>query len=335
MNNFSADKFYADTIENNNKVSFIESNEIEEQISRYKKEKSGKIQFNIILKPLLISLTALAASFFIDLAYVPVLGNIAIDFGRSLFPGWQPINQSITPLNFWWIPLLAYIIFVIFAYKAFNDLKAEVSRPGAGTSSEIIDRISASAISVVDGISTALPIIGAAILLISIKLGPEIFLGLSVPFEIKALIVLALGKLFEPVFDKLGIEFQHIINRAAEIKENYLTQVQVRNTNKLLRQIESQSAGLASFSTPSFNTADLDRYNAAMETSANLARQTTEYLKASYHLMEKINSLPQINQQQLAGLNQLTANIMRAAESLKDEKTIMALKSLENIIEKR
>jgi hypothetical protein len=333
MNNYSADKGLEDSMVNNG-FNFIESNEIEEEISRYKKQNADKIKFNIILKPLLISFIALIVSFFIDLAYVPILGNVTLNFARSLFPGWVPINQSIVPLNFWWIPLLSYLVFLGFAYKAFLDLKTELSRPGVGTSSEIIDRISGSAISVVDGVSTALPIIGAAILLISIKLGPEIFLGLSVPFEIKSLIVLALGKLFEPVFDKLGIEFQHIINRATEIKENYFIQVQIKNTNKLLHQIGTRSANLT-IPEPAVSPEDLLRLNSAMETSMNLAKETTTYLKATHQLMEKINSLPVINQQRLDELNKLTSNILRASESLKDEKTITALKSLENIIEKR
>src|SRR5690606_41659691 len=65
-------------------------------------------------------------------------------------------------------------------------------------------------------------------------------LGLAVPFEIKSLIVLALGKLFEPVFDTLGVEFQHVINRAQEVKERYYTEIQLRNSRKLLAQMEKQ-----------------------------------------------------------------------------------------------
>jgi len=33
-----------------------------------------------------------------------------------------------------------------------------------------------------------------------------------VPFEVKALIILAIGKLFEPVLDQLGLEFQNIVD---------------------------------------------------------------------------------------------------------------------------
>ncbi len=107
--------------------------------------------------------------------------------------------------------------------------------------SETIDRIISSYTSVTDSISTALPLIGAAILLISIKLGEEIFLGLSVPFEVKALIVLALGKLFEPVLDQLGVEFQNIVNHVRDIKERYFSRIQIENSKNLLKTIGKRS----------------------------------------------------------------------------------------------
>ena len=62
-----------------------------------------------------------------------------------------------------------------------------------------------------------------SILLISIKLGEEVFLGLSVPFEVKALIVLAIGKLFEPVLDQLGMEFQAVVNHVSDIRDKYFS----------------------------------------------------------------------------------------------------------------
>lgn len=101
---------------------------------------------------------------------------MTFDLARSLFPGWQAPIEAFEPYSFWWLPVAVYALFIFVAYLAYNKLKLEIIRTPA---SETIDRIIESSTSVVDSISTALPLIGAAILLVSIKLGEEVFLGLS------------------------------------------------------------------------------------------------------------------------------------------------------------
>ena len=306
-------------------------NELDQKLSEYKRAQIEKITFRILIKPLLISFVALIISFFLDLSYVPLLGNITIDFAKALFPAWQPINQQIEPLSFWWIPILTYLIFVGFAFKAYYELKHEANYL---SSSEIIDRITGSAMSVIDGIATALPLIGAAILLISIKLGPEIFLGLSVPFEIKALIVLALGVLFEPVMDKLGVEFQHIVNRSREIKDRYYSEIQILETNTILAKIEEQ---LSKINNPVSNTlkpAELENYQKIFENLLALSKETYKYTAASQGILEKMNGFGSIQPEHIENVKSLTKLMIEAAQSMKDDKTIAALKSLENIIKK-
>ena len=174
-------------------------NGLEEELANYSQTAVDKIRFTLIIKPALISFVALIISFFLDISYVPFLGNISVKIATSLFPAWKPSEAMIAPYSFWWLPVIVYLFFLFFSYLAYSKLKLEIVRTPA---SETIDRIITSYTTIVDSISTALPLIGAAILLISIKLGEEVFLGLSVPFEVKALIVLAIGKLFEPVLDQ-------------------------------------------------------------------------------------------------------------------------------------
>ncbi len=112
-------------------------------------------------------------SFFIDVASVPILGEVTFDLARSLFPGWQPPVDAFEPYSFWWLPVAVYALFIFISFLAYNRLKLEIIRTPA---SETIDRIIEASTSVIDSISTALPLIGAAILLVSIKLGEEIFL---------------------------------------------------------------------------------------------------------------------------------------------------------------
>ncbi len=220
----------------NEKLAFEISkmNSLDELISSYVVETIKKKKFSLILKPAIISFVALIISFFMDISSVPVLGNISRDIAKSLFPTWQPAVQAFEPYRFWWLPILVYLLFVFFAYLAYEKLKIEIVRNPA---SETIDRVITSYTSVVDSIATALPLLGAALLLISIKMGEEIFLGLSVPFEIKALIVLALGKLFEPVLDQLSVEFQNIATHVSDLKERYFSRIQTENSRNILDQL--------------------------------------------------------------------------------------------------
>jgi len=211
---------------------------LEEELERYTQTAVNNIKFTLIIKPAIISFVALIISFFLDLSTVPILGDITIKIAQSLFPAWQPDPNMISPYSFWWLPVMVYGLFVFLSFLAYNKLRLEIVRTPA---SETIDRVISSYTSVIDSISTALPLIGAAILLISIQLGEEVFLGLSVPFEVKALIVLALGKLFEPVLDQLSVEFQNVVNHVSDIKERYFSRIQIENSKNLLKQISGSS----------------------------------------------------------------------------------------------
>jgi len=311
----------------------FKSNGLEEEINRFKESKLKEIKFRVVIKHILFSLLALFLSFFLDLAYVPLLGNITINITKSLFPNWSPINQAFTSISFWWMPVIAYLLFLLFAYKAYGELRREVKQ---STSPDIIDRIIGSAISIIDGIATALPLIGAAILLISIKLGPEIFLGLSVPFEIKALIVLALGKLFEPVLDELSVEFQHVINRANELKNRYYAQTQIEHFQKVIDQL-NENAKMANVATVAdyMPLNDLKQYEEVYQNMAQLSLFMHQNLKNSYEMLEKINNLQSLNFQKLGELKTLADAVANASNALKDERTLKALESLETILTKR
>ena len=144
------------------------------ELDRYKETALNNIRFSVIIKPAIISLVALLLSFFLDLSTVPILGNITVKLAQILFPKWQPVTESFTPYSFWWLPVVVYLLFFMLAYAAFKKLKKEVMRTPV---SETIDKIVSAYTTIIDSISMALPLIGAALLLISIRLGEEVFLG--------------------------------------------------------------------------------------------------------------------------------------------------------------
>lgn len=306
---------------------YLKTNGIDAEINEFKKESLKQIRFRILSKHAVISVIALIVSLFIDVSNVPILGNISIIISQQLFPGWEPINQAISPISFWWMPFVVYLVFLLFAYKAYIELRNAVQE---SSSPEIIDRIVGSSVSVIDGISTALPLIGAAILLISIKLGPEVFLGLSVPFEIKALIVLAIGKLFEPVLDEMTVEFHHIINKANDLKSRYYAQAQLDHFEKIVKRLETNQIN----SPGAMQTTDLKIYESVLTRIVELSEQIHRNFKQTAELFGKIKDVSNFDTEKLTQLSLVAEKITQATESLKNENTVRSLQSLESLIKK-
>jgi len=305
------------------------NNGLEEELERYIRSAVDGIKFSLIIKPAIISFVALIISFFLDLSNVPILGDITVKIAQALFPAWQPDAAMISPYSFWWLPVVVYALFIFLSYLAYNKLRLEIIRTPA---SETIDRVVSSYTSVIDSISTALPLVGAAILLISIQLGEEVFLGLSVPFEVKALIVLALGKLFEPVLDQLGVEFQNVVNHVSDIKERYFSRIQIENSKNLLKQL-SAGAGSAGKGAE-LTLKDLENYKNILEQTVTLSELLQKNFTTIYTVLEKINTVQNINPEKIDHLKELANSIIQASNSLGDDKTITGLKHLESIVKK-
>jgi hypothetical protein len=300
---------------------------LEEELDSYSRAAVTRIRFDVVIKPAIISFIALIISFFLDVSKVPFLGEITFDLARTLFPGWQPPVDTFEPYSFWWLPVASYAFFIFVAYLAYNKLKVEIIRTPA---SETIDRIIEASMSIIDSIATALPLIGAAILLVSIKLGEEIFLGISVPFEIKALIVLAIGKLFEPVLDQLGVDFQNIVNHVKDIRDKYFSRIQVESSKSLMKQLNQ--TGLSGGAAVSIQ--DLEKYKSLVDESTKLSDVVRKNFIAVSDMMEKINSIQQLSSDKIQQLNVLANSITQASSSLTDERTLTGLKHLEAIVKK-
>jgi hypothetical protein len=307
----------------------VANNELELELEEYTRSAVRKIKFIVILKPAIISFIALFISFFLDLSTVPILGNITIDLAKSMFPSWQPVEESVVPYSFWWLPVVTYALFLFLSFLAYSKLKLEIIRTPA---SATIDRVISSYNSVIDSIATALPLIGAAILLISIKLGEEIFLGLSVPFEVKALIVLAIGKLFEPVLDQLGMEFQTVVNHVSDIRDKYFSRIQVENSKNILKQLNQGGAGVGG---TELSIADVEKFKLLVEQSAKLSEIMNKNFASISVLADKVNQIEGVSSQKIIELNGLANALNQASQSLGDEKTLTGLKHLEAIVLKK
>ncbi len=185
--------------------------------------------------PAIPSVIALVLSIFIDVSNVPFLGKVAENLANTVFPGGVTLNKGVEPISLWWMPFIVYALFILLAELSYRKLMKEVSSKGC--SQEIIERITNRYSTIVDGVGTALPLLGAAILLISIKEGPIVFLGFSVPFEIKSIVILAVAKLFETVFDAQGLKFAELREELNDLEKEYFTEREDIHQRAILQQL--------------------------------------------------------------------------------------------------
>ncbi|MFC2094716.1 hypothetical protein ACFLSH_03705 [Bacteroidota bacterium] len=302
---------------------------LEEEMDSYTRSAVSKIRFKLIFKPALISFIALVVSFFLDVSAVPFLGNVTFDIAQKLFPGWEPPTTAFEPYTFWWLPVVCYGLFLFISFVSYSKLKIEIIRTPV---TETIDRIIQASTSVIDSIATALPLLGAAILLVSIRLGEEVFLGISIPFEIKALIVLAIGKLFEPVLDQLGVEFQNVVNHVQDIREKYFSRIQIESSRAMLKQMSPQGMGAAKIQ---MSAAEMEQYKTFVDHTAKLSGVMLKNFASIQALLDKLNISQAVSTEKMKEVSSLAETIIKASNSLTDQKTLIALKHLEAIVVKK
>ena len=143
---------------------------------------------------------------------------------------------------------------------------------------------------------------------------------------------MALGKLFEPVLDQLGVEFQNVVNHVVDIREKYFSRIQVENSKNILKQLNSSTDGLAKGT--ELSLADVEKFKLLVEQSAKLSEIMNRNFTSISALSEKINQIENISSQKITELSALANALNQASHSLGDEKTITGLKYLESIVKK-
>ena len=116
--------------------------------------------------------------------------------------------------SLWLYPTSVYLLFIVLFFVCRKIVFEKINRenPSETEIVKVIEKWSG----IVDGIGTALPLIGAAVILFTVGLGKDyqdLFLSFAVPFEIKSLLILATAKLFESVFDEFEIQIQKNYDR--------------------------------------------------------------------------------------------------------------------------
>ncbi|MBS1518360.1 MAG: hypothetical protein JSS91_09775 [Bacteroidetes bacterium] len=275
---------------------------------------------NEFLKAALPSFLLLIISFFIGVDDVPFIGNVFQSISSYINPNSTVLNKDFLPLNLWWFPFILYILFVFFAFRANTVLRKEYvdkdKEPSEASITRIIDRYSG----IVDGLGTALPLLGAAILLISIEKGPAVFLGLAVPFEIKSILILAIAKLFDSVFDVLALQYQSIQERLKNVEQAFF------NINRPGAEVDSHENENKEPQKIIIETGvSIEQLNKIQETvqiTQNMGKEIKE-------VVDEINKLKLPDKEILERLDKTSNTIKETLEGLKNE---TALKSLENLV---
>ena len=276
--------------------------------------------FSTLFKAALPSFILLILSFFVDIAYVPFIGKVANQFASMLFPGTEILNQGVEPIQFWWLPLVAYLIFLFCAFLSNNSLKKEIALRGVseGSISRIIDRYSG----IVDAIGTALPVLGAAILLVSIKEGPTIFLGFSVPFEVKSIVVLAMAKLFDSVFSSQALKFQEIAVEINKIEEEYYfekeesTRLATLAELKELRESSAMGNGGTAHAIPQITREQLEEIRSVVKSTSEVNDQFAKNIANLNATVSQLNQTNILNPQTMSDFDKIGDSLGKVTDIL-------------------
>jgi hypothetical protein len=151
---------------------------------------------------------------------------------------YEMISSSVLPdsirevKSLWLYPTIVYIVFIlcfIWSKKIVLD-KVQKNNTSKTEVIKIIEKWSG----IVDGIGTALPLVGAAVILFTVGLGKDyqgLFLNFAVPFEIKSLLILAFAKLFESVFDEFEVQIQEMYDRVEDSESLILKDTKIEFKN--------------------------------------------------------------------------------------------------------
>ena len=140
------------------------------------------------------------------------------------------------------------------------------------------------------------------------------------------------GKLFEPVLDQLGVEFQNVVNHVKDIRDKYFSRIQIESSKSLIRQFNQSGLGGGG---GKLTEEDALRYSKVLEDASRMSELIHKNFSEVNIMMDKFNSMQHITTEKIQQLQNLANSVSQASASLSDEKTLQGLKSLESIVVKR
>ncbi len=301
----------------NLKEGFSEIVEIRKYLVEKNLNRISKAGTKDVLKALIPSLIVLFLSLYIDVAHVPILGNVA----QNIFKNYFNIEMSgVQAFQFWWLPFAAFALFMVFAWMSNMSLKKQITLKGP--SEEIITRTVDNYSGLVDSIATAMPLLGAAILLLSTQLGKDVFLGFSVPFEIKSIVILAIGKLFGTVFETQGLQYQAITEEVKDVEEEYNYYSQYQLQNRMIDSIKSTNEQLlvgltGAGSVSKFSAEEAQKIYDYIKLTRQLNDEHSKNLTSFKNTVAEFGQIKLFDATLISQMNEVINNIKSTAEVVK------------------
>ena len=301
----------------NLKEGFSEIVEIRKYLVEKNLNRISKAGTKDVLKALIPSLIVLFLSLYIDVAHVPILGNVA----QNIFKNYFNIEMSgVQAFQFWWLPFAAFALFMVFAWMSNMSLKKQITLKGP--SEEIITRTVDNYSGLVDSIATAMPLLGAAILLLSTQLGKDVFLGFSVPFEIKSIVILAIGKLFGTVFETQGLQYQAITEEVKDVEEEYNYYSQYQLQNRMIDSIKSTNEQLlvgltGAGSVSKFSAEEAQKIYDYIKLTRQLNEEHSKNLTSFKNTVAEFGQIKLFDATLISQMNEVINNIKSTAEVVK------------------
>ncbi|MDP4190150.1 MAG: hypothetical protein Q8858_01235 [Bacteroidota bacterium] len=253
----------------------------------------------------------------------------------------NPANGILIP-----IPILAYLIFLAVAFRCYLVMENEY-RLNRIPDPDALEEIEGSYNNLIDIIGFGTPLLGAAILLLSVLVGSWLFVNFSVPFEIKAIMVLVLSKSFTMVTDKVTDEYRTRIYKKIKIKEledalkelreNLHKNIAVEREKEIIKREQERRAfeeeqmmllRTAMLANLNYDPAILDSFERAIKNNALFTDQISSNLKQIAEISSHLEKAGKITQNFLLDLRPFYELTNTLISGLKDQEVQKSLQRL-------
>jgi uncharacterized protein YkvS len=114
--------------------------------------------------------------------------------------------------------------------------------------------------------------------------------------------------------------------------ERYYSQLQIRNSKSIVKQLSMQSSNQLPIH--EMSASDLEKYKIILNQTSQLSETILKNFTSVYEVLEKINGLQGLSAEKIEHLKIMADSISKATSNLNDERTVTGLKYLESIVKK-
>lgn len=253
---------------------------------------------------------------------------------------------DVNPVEMFWLPFMAFLIFLGIAYRCYYIMEGEY-RKNRIPNPNALEEIEGSYNNLIDIIGFSMPLLGAAILLLSVLIGTWLFVNFSVPFEIKAIMVLVLSKSFTMVTDKITDEYRIRLYKKIKVKEfedrlrelheseheditmeHELERLKREDKRHEMEEAQFNLLRNAMFANMNYDPSIIDSFERSIKNNAAFSKQVSDNLEKIVQLSSELERVGNITRNFVVDLrpfSELTKNLI---SGLKDQGVQLSIERL-------